>query len=689
MFNKPILFKNVMRMLTMCALLFFCIDVNAANYTVSTKADLQTRMAAASPGDTVIVANGSYNWGKIAFTNSNGTNTSAMVVLKAQTFRGVEFTGSTYLQFKGKRITIRDFVFKNGNADDMAVVAFRNNSGNNASYCRLTNIVFDNYNSDDATENEWIGLYGTNNRVDHCTFINKSNPRATIVVWYNDVTYPAEATSTYHHIDSNYFKGRTYMGSNGGETIRVGTSTTSRTNGFNTIESNLFEGCTQAEPEIISNKSDFNTYRYNTFTNCNGGLTLRHGRYAKVYSNFFIRNEDSITQSYGIRIIDKGHKVYNNYFEGMNGNGGGTSQNRAVISLLNGVSTDTTDETYAAQYFPADSCIVAFNTFVNTKGGGAINLGGILGGTIEPKGVVIANNIFKTVNGSVVYQNPSNTNTTYTAEGNIYSAAGGVGLSSSAGFTSAVLNFGTRANGLLTTPAIAQDAAVNTVTYAALLNNIDASGLARSSVFDVGASELNGIGVASFIPLDSNMVGAGKPSNNVLPVKLIAFNAALKNNNVIIKWVVQNEVGLNKYEVEYSQNSIDFNTIGTLQANGSSSYSYAHSFRNSKSFYRLKIIDKDGSYTYSSVIAINKKAELSFSFSPNPASQNIKVIIYGDVKPASTLVLSNNAGAIMNRINATNNNININIKDLPQGLYYLQLNVAGKNISAYPVMITR
>src|SRR5437660_67290 len=46
----------------------------ATNYTVSDKATLLTRMTAALPGDTVIVANGTYDWGQINFSNNNGTS---------------------------------------------------------------------------------------------------------------------------------------------------------------------------------------------------------------------------------------------------------------------------------------------------------------------------------------------------------------------------------------------------------------------------------------------------------------------------------------------------------------------------------------------------------------------------------------------------------------------------------------
>ena len=107
-----------------------------------------------------------------------------------------------------------------------------------------------------------------------------------MTVWYDvtGISYPAKSPSTYHQIDYKYFKGRTYQGANGAESMRLGDSNSSRTDGYNIVEYNLYENMTQNEPEIISNKSNFNTYRYNTIKNSAGGLTLRHGRYSDVYA---------------------------------------------------------------------------------------------------------------------------------------------------------------------------------------------------------------------------------------------------------------------------------------------------------------------------------------------------------------------------------------------------------------------
>lgn len=656
----------------------------ATNYLVSTKADLQSRMNAALPGDTIIVANGTYNWGQINFANNNGSVSSAWIVLKSQTFKGVTFAGNTYLQFKGTRVMVDGFVFANGNAGTNAVISFRSSSSNLANHCRISNIVIDNYNTpsaDSTLENEWVGLYGTNNRVDHCTFINKYNARATIVVWYAATTYPAPAPSTYHRIDSNYFNGRSFMGENGGETIRVGTSTSSRTDGFNLIEYNLFENCIQAEPEIISNKSDFNTYRYNTFKNCRGGLTLRHGRFCDVYSNFFIVDHPSVIEAYGVRVIDKGHRIFNNYFEGVNGNsGGGSSQLRAPINLYNGLSTDTTDPTAAAGYFAADSCIVAFNTILNAKGGGGIVLGGTGGGTIQPKGIVLANNLVKMSSGSALFKNSANTALTFFAEGNLYSAPSGLGVSTS-GWTNTTLNFGTRVNGTLTPPSSIEDLAVNSASYSSLLSSLDSKSKTRNAIFDPGAEEVPSNSATVTHPLDSTMVGAGKPSVTVLPVQLIKFTAEKSADKILLVWNVAEAQGITTYEVQHSIDGISFSKAGIVTATSSSQYNFyfTHPVKG-KNYFRLKMIEYDGRNRFSKII-LKDFMFSSYRLYPNPVKDEF---VIDQLNESEDIAIFDANGRVVKQQKVAPAQF-VKVKDLGPGLYYLKL-IHTKEVHAFIII---
>src|SRR5256885_1452512 len=99
------------------------------------------------------------------------------------------------------------------------------------------------------------------------------------------------------------------LGKNGGEPIRVGYSFQSMFSSKTTVEKNLFERC-DGELEIISNKSCDNVYRNNTFLQCAGFFTLRHGNRCTVDGNYFLGKGKK--GSGGVRIIGEDHAVTNN-----------------------------------------------------------------------------------------------------------------------------------------------------------------------------------------------------------------------------------------------------------------------------------------------------------------------------------------------------------------------------------------
>jgi hypothetical protein len=121
--------------------------------------------------------------------------------------------------------------------------------------------------------------------------------------------------------------------------------------------------------------------------------------------------------------------------------------------------------------------------------------------------------------------------------------------------------------------------------------------------------------------------------NNMIapPVKLISFTAQKKNNNdVQLQWTAANELNMDRYEIElakgntgYNQNS--FVKIGEVAAKNALSqdqYSFTD-FENNKSgvrYYRLKMINKDGSYTFSEVRPVVFDNGISWQVYPNPSS---------------------------------------------------------------------
>ncbi|HEY7118755.1 MAG TPA: polysaccharide lyase 6 family protein, partial [Tepidisphaeraceae bacterium] len=182
----------------------------------------------------------------------------------------------------------------------------------------------------------------------------------------------------HDRIDHNHFGHRPPLGKNGGETMRVGYSFQSMKDSSSLVEQNLFDRC-DGELEIISSKSCNNVYRNNTFLDCAGMLTLRHGNGCTVEGNFIIAHHKK--GSGGIRVIGEDHTLVNNYIDGVE-KGGFWITSGIPNSPLNG-------------YFQARRCVIAFNTVVDSRGP-CLELDAGMNTSnrsLRPRDITIANNV--------------------------------------------------------------------------------------------------------------------------------------------------------------------------------------------------------------------------------------------------------------------------------------------------------
>lgn len=350
----------------------------AANYTYDSSQASAISSKTFVAGDVITLKNGTWN-NKSITIKGNGTKDNPIFV-NAQNAGEVVLTGSSRLTIDGKYIEVSGLLFSgNATVGKNHVVTFSKNSSN----CRFTNSAIKDYNPSDnsvwqTTDNKWVSLHGKSNRVDHCYFENKGNIGTLLVVWL------VSGQSANHRIDHNHFYKRVSLLDenekelNGQETIRIGDSSTSMTNANCVIEDNFFEEC-DGEIEIISNKSCGNIYRNNVFYNNNGMLTLRHGNACEVSGNYFFG--ESKSGSGGVRIIGEDHKVFNNYFQDLNGSG-----YRTAVCIVNGKENSALNE-----YFQVKNALVAFNTFYNCQN--SFNVGYNGGNDLPPLNLTIAHNV--------------------------------------------------------------------------------------------------------------------------------------------------------------------------------------------------------------------------------------------------------------------------------------------------------
>ena len=356
---------------------------------------------------------------------------------------GISFFGVTFSPLSGMK-KVGSYNDYGGN--DSVAYLIRFNPGSR--FMTASHLKFNYCGRDtvDAANNDhygaWLFVYGYRHTIQYCEMqgrdfdpndfnvsdptLRKSIRQATVTV-YKDT---ADINYGYHNIHHNYFGERKIPKSgdsrlpaspdgtlssdlsNGWETIRVGSSEFVDQDFNNTIEKNVFYHSIWAvdggandqtgEPEMISNKSRKNIYRYNTILNNYGTLTLRQGDYCTVQGNYFLAGgsydssgavvltESRNTRMGGVRAFGFGHTIANNYFYRLNSDGirsalilgsGGTET--GSLSALNNGSN-------GAAYETANYAQIFGNSFIDCK---AINLDNSNGETYPVYGTQFFNNL--------------------------------------------------------------------------------------------------------------------------------------------------------------------------------------------------------------------------------------------------------------------------------------------------------
>ena len=374
---------------------------------VNDQTSLNAAIKVAVPGDTILMATGDWKNTKLVFEN-NGTATSP-IVINAEVPGKTRLTGNSSLKFAGNYLVITGLWITDGYSEN-AAIEFRKNDKLLANNCRLTNCVIDNFSKPDRFNSDsWIILWGKNNRIDHCTIGDKLNCGTTLIINLND----ARDQQNFHSIDSNHFYKHSPLGSNGGETIRVGVSRYSLTASNTIIEHNYFEHCS-GEVEIISVKSCYNKINQNTFFECEGGLVLRHGNHNEVSGNLFIGNNKPHTG--GIRVINPDHTIENNLMLNCAG-----VRFRSALGVLNGVPNSQLN-----RYFQVKDTKINHNSFINC-GSIVFGAGKDNERKAAPQNVLFSNNfifthsslIYEDLNndGGMIYQSNATNKTYYLAVG--------------------------------------------------------------------------------------------------------------------------------------------------------------------------------------------------------------------------------------------------------------------------------
>lgn len=160
-----------------------------------------------------------------------------------------------------------------------------------------------------------------------------------------------------------------------------------------------------------------------------------------------------------------------------------------------------------------------------------------------------------------------------------------------------------------------------------------------------------------------------------LPLQLVSFVANKSYADIQLKWNTLNEINIFNFVLERSTDSRVFMQVGNIAPNKNNSYYYFDRDVSNyeKLYYRLKIIDNDGSFNYSSIVSVDntKSNTKNQTLYPNPANNNL-VILGGNFTEIKIINILGQTVMIKQFLTTTNNQIHIDITGLTSGMYFVQ-----------------
>lgn len=169
--------------------------------------------------------------------------------------------------------------------------------------------------------------------------------------------------------------------------------------------------------------------------------------------------------------------------------------------------------------------------------------------------------------------------------------------------------------------------------------------------------------------------------NSLLPITITSFTGVQAQGVNLLKWNIENASNFKQFNIQRSsQNTNGYATIGTVGYNSvQGSYSYADNAATGESFYRLQLVDLDGTTSYSKTVVLGNDADYKFavrSVYPVPAATEVNVLLYAPTATnVSYTITDMNGKTIKTEQHSANQITNqpLNVSALAKGTYILKV----------------
>ncbi|QRR00559.1 T9SS type A sorting domain-containing protein [Dyadobacter sandarakinus] len=175
-----------------------------------------------------------------------------------------------------------------------------------------------------------------------------------------------------------------------------------------------------------------------------------------------------------------------------------------------------------------------------------------------------------------------------------------------------------------------------------------------------------------------------------LPVTLLTFTGKMAESHVQLHWETVSEVHARDFTIERSMDAKTFEAVGTVNAAGSKTetknYQFADhtlpSLQHKKLYYRLRMNDADGSYTYSRIISLEHAGEESYLF-PNPGAEEVSINVFPAGPETVSVQLFSEKGILIKhkkmKVSPQSGRIAMSLDGVAAGVYYIR--ITGKTVN--------
>lgn len=178
-----------------------------------------------------------------------------------------------------------------------------------------------------------------------------------------------------------------------------------------------------------------------------------------------------------------------------------------------------------------------------------------------------------------------------------------------------------------------------------------------------------------------------------LPVELSSFTAVSNGRNVELKWSTSTEKNSSAFEIEKKMVSANtWQKIASVKAadlsNSTKSYNYTDKNASTGKYnYRLKMVDNDGTFSYSKVVNVDISAPINFNLSqnyPNPFNPSTRISYAIPFESNVKLIIYNSLGeTVKELVNSFQNGgyyeLTFDSKNLSSGIYFYTISAVSKD----------